>query len=308
MIERRSYIAESIISPGCAVVQGSAENKVAAPGAGGAGAFVGVYPFEDNQAATPDSPIGIAVAGIVLVLAGGTVTAGNRSALKSDRSGSFVNVASTAGQHPTCGTFLQSGVAGEYVDMIVERGTVTITTGGTGGGGGAFTETDPTVPAWAKAANKPTYTAAEVGAYTTTETDEKIEEIEATFRGNFANWGALLAYSGDKDKNDRAVVQNMSDYLPAGKIGTWKAKYNGTDWLPEYQINEEPLTTAQLAALNSGITAAELSVMLAGIINAQNTANAAEAALLLMVQAGEDALPPNPIPQGGIYIQYEEVL
>ena len=27
-----------------------------------------------------------------------------------------------------------------------------------------FTETDPTVPAWAKAENKPTYTAAEVGA------------------------------------------------------------------------------------------------------------------------------------------------
>lgn len=31
----------------------------------------------------------------------------------------------------------------------------------------SFTETDPTVPAWAKAASKPTYTAAEVGAPTT---------------------------------------------------------------------------------------------------------------------------------------------
>ena len=30
-----------------------------------------------------------------------------------------------------------------------------------------YTETDPTVPAWAKAASKPTYTAAEVGAPTT---------------------------------------------------------------------------------------------------------------------------------------------
>ncbi len=28
----------------------------------------------------------------------------------------------------------------------------------------SYTETDPTVPAWAKAASKPTYTAAEVGA------------------------------------------------------------------------------------------------------------------------------------------------
>lgn len=33
-----------------------------------------------------------------------------------------------------------------------------------------FEETDPTVPAWAKAANKPTYTAAEVGALPSTYT------------------------------------------------------------------------------------------------------------------------------------------
>lgn len=34
----------------------------------------------------------------------------------------------------------------------------------------SFTETDPTVPAWAKEANKPTYTASEVGAVPTTRT------------------------------------------------------------------------------------------------------------------------------------------
>ena len=34
----------------------------------------------------------------------------------------------------------------------------------TGSTGGSYTETDPTVPAWAKAPTKPTYTAAEVGA------------------------------------------------------------------------------------------------------------------------------------------------
>ena len=32
----------------------------------------------------------------------------------------------------------------------------------------SYTETDPTVPAWAKAANKPTYTANEVGALPST--------------------------------------------------------------------------------------------------------------------------------------------
>ena len=34
----------------------------------------------------------------------------------------------------------------------------------------SFTETDPTVPAWAKAASKPTYTASEVGAVPTSRT------------------------------------------------------------------------------------------------------------------------------------------
>lgn len=36
--------------------------------------------------------------------------------------------------------------------------------GGSGGSGGVAVESDPTVPAWAKEENKPTYTAAEVGA------------------------------------------------------------------------------------------------------------------------------------------------
>ena len=43
--------------------------------------------------------------------------------------------------------------------------------------------------------------------------------------------------------------------------GTWRFKYpsggqayDKWNWLPEYQVNEKPLTAAQLAALNSGIT------------------------------------------------------
>jgi hypothetical protein len=38
----------------------------------------------------------------------------------------------------------------------------------------SYTETDPTVPAWAKAENKPTYTAAEVGATTTSDVNALI--------------------------------------------------------------------------------------------------------------------------------------
>ena len=53
----------------------------------------------------------------------------------------------------------------------------------------------------------------------------------------------------------------LPDYNVLQVGGTWRFKYTGLwsidnaeGWLPEYQVNEKPLTAAQLAALNSGIT------------------------------------------------------
>ena len=121
---RRPYIAESAINPGCGVVQGSEDNKVAAPG--GAGAFIGVYAFEANLAKAAGDPVGIAISGVVKALAGGTVLAGGRAVLKADNSGAFINAPAAAGQYATCGTFLESGMTGEYVDMLIEHGNITI--------------------------------------------------------------------------------------------------------------------------------------------------------------------------------------
>jgi hypothetical protein len=122
---RRPYIAESEIKPGCGVVQGSADNKVAVS-EDGTGAFIGVYAFEDNEVMRAGDPVGIALSGVVKVLAGGTVSAGTKAVLKGDESGSFIDLPGDAGQVTTCGTFLESGATGEYVDMIVERGSVTV--------------------------------------------------------------------------------------------------------------------------------------------------------------------------------------
>ena len=51
-----------------------------------------------------------------------------------------------------------------------------------------YTETDPTVPAWAKEANKPTYSASEVGAYSKSEIDNMVfitvEDIDAICGAN----------------------------------------------------------------------------------------------------------------------------
>jgi hypothetical protein len=126
MINRRPYTAESAIKPGTAVVQGSADNKVKAPGEGGAGDVIGVYPWEANEAKDAGDPVGIVLHGVVKVLAGGNVAAGKKAVLKADTSGAFEVLPEGEGRYSTVGLFLEGGSAGEYVDMIVERGSVTI--------------------------------------------------------------------------------------------------------------------------------------------------------------------------------------
>jgi hypothetical protein len=130
---RRPYKAENKIKPGTGVVQGSAERKVKHPDSDGSGDFIGVYAFEANEAKEAGDEIGVAVSGIVKVLAGGTVDAGKKAVLKADASGAFVNIGDEPGLYQTCGTFLESGASDEYVDMIIERGIVTIPAAPSGG-------------------------------------------------------------------------------------------------------------------------------------------------------------------------------
>jgi hypothetical protein len=126
MINRRPYVAEGAINPGCAVVQGGADNKVKAPGGGGAGDFIGVYPYEANEPKAAGDPVGIVLHGVVKVLAGGTVAAGKKAILKADASGTFVVLPEDEGEYGTVGLFLEGGSSGDYVDMIVERGSATV--------------------------------------------------------------------------------------------------------------------------------------------------------------------------------------
>jgi len=124
MTERRAYVAGSGIKPGTAVVQGNADNAVVAPGKDG-GDFIGLYAWEANEAKAKGEAVGIVLNGICKALAGGPVFAGKPAAIMDDGSGSLV-VPSKAGTHATVGIFLQGGSEGEYVDVLVERGTATI--------------------------------------------------------------------------------------------------------------------------------------------------------------------------------------
>lgn len=106
-----------------------------------------------------------------------------------------------------------------------------------------------------------------------------VQTASANFRGNWATWNGVPTdandYPADADgnktptKNDYMVVQDASGFPTSpdpALAGTWRFKYSGdwaTDgkngWHPEYQVNETPLTSDQLAALNSGITADAVS-------------------------------------------------
>lgn len=102
-----------------------------------------------------------------------------------------------------------------------------------------------------------------------------VQTSTANFRGNWANWASVPMnadeypedYLGETtpSTNDYMVVQDATGY-GVTYVGTWRFKYSGlwsTDgrngWHPEYQVNETPLTSAQLQALNSGITASKVS-------------------------------------------------
>jgi hypothetical protein len=90
---------------------------------------------------------------------------------------------------------------------------VPVAAGDSGGSsGGSFVETDPTVPAWAKAATKPTYTAAEVGALPA---NTVIPSIDGLASEEYVT-NALATAIGNLHSIDAAVV----NVLPEQDIST----------------------------------------------------------------------------------------
>lgn len=106
--------------------------------------------------------------------------------------------------------------------------------------------------------------------------DNAIQTNSAHFRGNWANWTAVPSnaadYPADDDgnktptTNDYMVVQDASDYTGDTLTGAWQFVYTGlwatndkNGWQPKFQINEEPLTPTQIAALNSGANSTNIA-------------------------------------------------
>lgn len=105
--------------------------------------------------------------------------------------------------------------------------------------------------------------------------NSSIQTQTAHFRGNWGTWADVPTdaslYPVDDDgnhaptSNDYMVVQDASGYTLETLAGTWRFKYSGVwvtngknGWHPEYQVNETPFTSDQLAAINSGITSSDV--------------------------------------------------
>lgn len=77
----------------------------------------------------------------------------------------------------------------------------------------SFTETDPTVPAWAKAAQKPTYTAQEVGAPTVQEMNTALDEKTEIFEVLFNVVGPNLELTANKTIAEIVEASNQGKII-----------------------------------------------------------------------------------------------
>lgn len=113
-------------------------------------------------------------------------------------------------------------------------------------GGGIVVEEDPTVPAWAKEANKPSYTADEVGALADTTVLADLAD-DATHRTvtdtEKSNWNAKSEFSGDYNDLENApniTEDGTGDLIIADANGNIIFRSNG-DGFETTQINTDVL-------------------------------------------------------------------
>ena len=108
-----------------------------------------------------------------------------------------------------------------------------------------YTETDPTVPAWAKAASKPSYTASEVGAAPSSHTSDTTAHITAAER---------TAWNGKANGTHNHTKSQITDFpssMPASDVYAW-AKASSK---PSYTASEVGAAASSHNQAASTITA-----------------------------------------------------
>lgn len=93
-------------------------------------------------------------------------------------------------------------------------------------------------------------------AYATKEyVSSQVQEYAGTFRGTYDSLAELIATTGNHHNDYAWVKVTDSD----GDNDYDRYKYNGSEWLFEYRLNNTHFTSSDLAAIHSGITAAKVA-------------------------------------------------
>ena len=111
----------------------------------------------------------------------------------------------------------------------------------------SYTETDPTVPAWAKASTKPTYTATEVGAAASSHVHGNVKnDGTITVNTSMANGDRLLF----SDASDSSKIKNTS--ITIGTSTTQYLANNGT-WqnLPTVSVSQTLTSGTEIGSINN---------------------------------------------------------
>ena len=131
----------------------------------------------------------------------------------------------------------------------------------------SFTESDPTVPAWAKAATKPTYTASEVGAEVagTVNTHNTDTASHNDIRTLVTELTTRLNALADSDDTTLDQLSEIVAYIKANKTlidGITTSKVNVADIVDNLTTNvaNKPLSAAQGVAIKALIDALQTEV------------------------------------------------
>ena len=121
-----------------------------------------------------------------------------------------------------------------------------------------YTETDPTVPSWAKASTKPTYTASEVGALPTGTTLDGIADGATRKLSNYATTGTVNTLNNTVT----AHTGNTNIHVTTAQTAAWNGKQDAINDLAEIRSNAASGMAAynNVNALSAATTAMSVNV------------------------------------------------
>ena len=182
-----------------------------------------------------------------------TIVSGVNDTIRDDYTAMTQTIASLSGSVQT--------ITGRTIPTKVselQNDTGYITTAATTNFLTGYTETDPTVPSWAKAANKPSYTASEVGALPTGTTLDNVPDGSTRKLSNYvAKDGSKVLSTNDYTTAEKNKLAGIASGAQVNVIET--IKVNNTALTPSSKAVSitVPTTTSQLTNNSNYVTTAD---------------------------------------------------